>query len=108
MKRATFILAALLCGSAHAEFKTGNQLLADLQEPIGYRTGVAMGYIMGVTDAGNGVNFCPPENVTAGQLHDMIKNRLISVPAIRHFSADIIIHSILETVWPCAKKGGRI
>ena len=105
MKR-LLILAALLCGSAQAQFRTGNQLLTETQEPASYRSGLAMGYIMGVTDAGNGVNFCPPSNVTAGQISDMVRNRLFDTPAIRHLPADIIIYSILEPVWPCAKKRG--
>ena len=108
MKRAIFILAALLCGSAHAQFRTGNQLLADMQEPFGYKSGVAMGYVMGATEAGNGVFFCLPATVTAGQVNDMVRNRLTNTPSIRHFTADIIIHTVLEAVWPCAKKGGGV
>ena len=96
------ILAAAL--PAHAQFRTGNQLLTEIQEPASYRSGLAMGYIMGVTDAGNGVNFCPPSNATAGQISDMVRNRLFDTPAIRHLPADIIIYSILEPVWPCANK----
>lgn len=103
--RKLLIISALLCTSAHAQFRTGNQLLSDMQEPIGYRTGLALGYVMGVTEAGNGVNFCLPGTVTAGQVSDMVKNRLISSPSVRHFSADIIIGAVLEATWPCAKKG---
>ena len=107
MKAVALILSGLLLScSAQAQFRTGNQLLTEMQEPANYRSGLAMGYVMGVTDAGNGVSFCPPSNVTAGQISDMVRNRLFDTPAIRHLPADIIIYSILEPVWPCAKKRG--
>lgn len=106
MKHKLLLATLLLSCASHAQFRTGNQLLTEIQEPANYRSGLAMGYIMGVTDVGNGVSFCPPSNVTAGQLSDMVKNRLLDTPAIRHLPADIIIYAVLEPVWPCAKKRG--
>ena len=106
MKQKLLLAGLLLSFSVHAQFRTGNQLLTEMQEPASYKSGLAMGYIMGVIDTGNGVSFCLPSNATAGQLSDMVKNRLLDTPAIRHIPADIIIYAVLEPVWPCAKKRG--
>lgn len=101
-------LALMVCFSAHAEFRTGNKLYEDLNGETYYSKGVAMGYVMGVADAGSGSNHCPPPTVTAGQLSDMVKNTLESTPAIRHMAADVIIYYVLNKAWPCAKKGSSL
>ena len=106
--RKLFLLALLAATTVHAEFRTGNKLLDDLNGENYYAKGVAMGYIMGATDAGSGSNHCPPASVTAGQVQDMVKNTLETVPAIRHFSADLIVNYVLNKAWPCAKKGQNL
>ena len=107
MKR-TIILALALAGTAHAEFKDGNKLLSDMRDSSNYVQGVALGYVTGVADVGIGVIHCSPSNLTAGQLHDMIKNYLENTPADRHYSADSIINRVLKTMWPCPKRGGAL
>lgn len=103
--KTTILCAALLATSAHAEFRTGNKLLDEMNSEVNFSKGLALGYIMGVTDAGNGTNHCPPSTVTAGQLQDMVKNMLDGTPAIRHMPADAIVYYVLNKAWPCAKKG---
>ena len=103
MKKALLLL--IFSGLAHAEFKDGNRLLRDLKEDDYFSKGYAMGYIIGVADMGMGIIHCPPANVTAGQLKDMVQNYLENTPAERHQSGDLIINRILKTMWPCAKKG---
>ena len=80
-----FIFASLVTVTtlAQAEFKDGNKLLSELNHEVFYTRGVAMGYIMGVADAGAGGVHCAPPNVTAGQLQDMVKNYLENTPAER-------------------------
>lgn len=99
------ILLALCATTAHAEFRDGNKLLSELNETTPYSRGLAMGYVMGVTDSGFGTNHCPPGSVTAGQVSDMVRNNLQDVPAVRHLNADSIIFYVLNKAWPCAKKG---
>ena len=107
MKRLCAIL--LLClNTAHAEFKDGNRLLADLQSSHVEDRVHAMGYIVGIADMGRGYINCMPENATAGQLRDMVRNYLENTPAERHFSADLIVNKVLKTVWPCSKKGSSL
>ena len=107
MKR--ILLLALFCGSAHAEFMTGNKLLANMQGSTSDQI-YAIGYVIGVADAVRGVSYCPPETVSAGQLSDMVKNFMINTPSIRHFAGDVIVNHVLKSTWPCAerKKGTGI
>jgi hypothetical protein len=102
MKKLLILLA--FCGSAHAEFRDGNKLLSDLQGDI-YDRMHALGYIVGVADMGRGFVNCMPENATAGQINDMVKNYLINTPADRHMTGDVIVNKVLKAVWPCAKRG---
>ena len=106
MKKIITIIALFVAASAHAEFKDGNKLLSELNHEVFYTRGVAMGYIMGVSDAGAGVIHCAPPNVTAGQVQDMVKNYLESTPAMRHWTADVIINYVLKSAWPCPKRRG--
>jgi len=103
MKKA-IIIAALLCGTAHAEFKAGNKLYSQMTGTTNEEFN-ALGYVTGVFDALSGVTHCSPATVSAGQIYDMSKQHLAINPATRHFSADAIISYVLAKQWPCAKKG---
>ena len=100
------ILAALVCGTAHAEFKDGNKLLSEMN---GNTTNQmhALGYMLGVADALMGSGACPPTNVSAGQVYDMVKLYLETYPSTRHFTADIIVHRVLKSAWPCQQQSQR-
>lgn len=103
------LVAALFTTSAYAEFWDGNALLERLNSSSTYKQGAALGYIMGVSDTMQGVNHCPPENATAGQIQDMVQNYLTNVPAQRHKTADTLVLHVLKTAFPCANnsRGGR-
>ncbi len=100
------VCLALAAGPAHAFFKDGNKLLSELNNNSGTNVlpAIGMGYITGVTDALLGITHCPPDNVTAGQVRDMVRNYLENNPAIRHLPANQIVVSVLRGVWPCADK----
>ncbi len=109
MKRAIATAALVaLCATAHANFKDGNRLLADLNNTGASNTQImpalGLGYIMGVADAYGGITHCAPENVTAGQIRDMVRNFLENTPAIRHLPANDIVEHVLKTAWPCTQK----
>ncbi|NDH05268.1 hypothetical protein EBX93_04990 [bacterium] len=107
MVKQIFLCAALLAGSAHAEFKTGNMLLNDMNStPINQMN--ALGYVTGVADALMGITFCTPPNVNAGQIYDMVKLYLENNPANRHNTADRIVNHVLKNVWPCAQRGQNL
>lgn len=104
MKRALAAAALVaLCATAHAEFKDGNKLLADLNGTGSVLPAVGLGYVMGVVDAYGGITHCPPENVTAGQIRDMVRNFLENTPSIRHLPANDIVGHVVKKAWPCAE-----
>lgn len=106
MKRVIFA-AALACTGAHAEFLTGNDLYQKLNGDFGDKM-MTIGYIMGVFDATRSVEHCPPDNITAGQVRDMVRNHLEATPSTRHYTADVQVRYVLGKTWPCAKKGSSL
>ena len=103
-----FLLAFLICGSAHAEFMDGNKLLSDMQSQDATWRMFAIGYIAGVADAGRGAQNCPPTGVLLGQMSDAVRLHLEANPTMRHYSADIIVSYVIGKAWPCAKKGASL
>lgn len=97
------IIAALMCGSAQAEFMDGNKLLSDLQSSDSGDRMFAMGYITGIADSARSNTFCPHPNVTIGQMRDAVRQHLDGAPTLRHYSADIIVNYVLKQGWPCKK-----
>ena len=106
--RALGVALLLACSSVHAagSFYNGNALLRLLQSDNLHERGVAMGYVAGAIDMGDGVIFCSPSNtVTIGQVRDMVQGYLEATPSIRHITADAIIMDLFKRVWPCPKRG---
>jgi hypothetical protein len=101
------IIACLLIvpSIASGQFTSGNDLLSDMNG-VNVNKSMALGYVIGVVDALNKIVICPPLNVTAGQVSDIIKKHLEDNPDIRHYSADSIIANKLASVWPCKKGKG--
>ncbi len=105
MKR-IIIIAALVCGSAHAAFYTGNDLWERLNGTEAQKL-IALGYIGGVADSLDSRIVCMP-SVSLGQTRDVVKQYLENNPSVRHFSADSLIQNVLSSMWPCAKKGSTL
>lgn len=103
MKKLLLVLA--LCGSAHAEFRDGNKLLNEMNSDNYQSRSLALGYIMGVSDAFYGIIHCAPSNATSGQIFDMVQNYLTNKPIERTKTADQIIIHIMKSAWPCEKRG---
>ena len=101
MKKLLLLLA--FCTSAHAEFMDGNALYTDMRGTATSKA-IAIGYIMGVADQARGITFCPPENVTAGQLLDMVDLFLSRNPDKRHYTANSIVAIIIAETWPCKQQ----
>lgn len=100
------IIAALACGTAHAEFYTGNDLLERMNGTESQKL-IALGYVGGVSDSLNNRMICMP-SATLGQTRDIVKQYLENNPSLRHYSADSLIQSALAPIWPCAKKGSTL
>ena len=101
-------IAALLCGTAHAEFFTGNDIHKWSEEAATSNVswGMLYGYVGGVYDAGVGSNHCAPQNIRLQQVVDMVKNHVAATPSLRHYTADTITRYVLNQAWPCPKKSG--
>jgi hypothetical protein len=100
--------ALLLCfaGAVNAnQFWDGNKLLMRMNGDS-YDQAHALGYVMGVFDTDGRRKVCAPQNVTAGQLNDIVKQQLETRPEMRHFHADVIVIGALALVWPCERKKG--
>jgi hypothetical protein len=89
---------------AQAEFMSGNNLYKDMQGDA-LDNIHALGYVLGAADSAINVTVCPPEGVKAGQVYDIIKKFLEANPALRHYSADTIVRTRLEALWPCKQQG---
>ena len=107
MRGKLFFSAALLAGSAHAEFWDGNRLLDRMNGGIAEQM-QALGYVMGISDMGQDTLHCPPPNATAGQMEDIVKRYLNNNPAVRHLSADTIVNRALALVFPCSTGGKKL
>lgn len=90
---------------AHAQFMTGNKLLERMNGSLQERA-YAGGYVIGVHDAWRGEFGCSPNDATAGQVSDVVRQFLETNPQHRHQSAEIIIGAALHSTWPCPKKKG--
>ncbi|NCX56366.1 MAG: hypothetical protein EBW87_04105 [Burkholderiaceae bacterium] len=101
------LIAVMLSGAAHAEFKDGNKLYQQMNEG-GNDWFNAIGYVTGVADSLRGVTHCAPSTATAGQIFDMVKLHLQSNPSTRHATGDAIISYVLSYTWPCPKKGNGV
>lgn len=103
MKIVSILLAALLATSAHADFKSGNELLDNINHDNYYNKGHALGYISGVIDGYSGIFICPPGAITGGQAQDIVKNYLVQNPSLRHQGASGLIYNAMVEFFPCKK-----
>ena len=104
MKLVSILLAAMLATSAHADFKSGNEILDNINSDNYYSKGNAMGYIMGVVDAYSGIYICPPATITGGQIQDIVKSYLVQTPSVRHQGASGLVYTAMVEFFPCKKK----
>lgn len=107
MNKKLFCILALCCGTAHAEFYTGNDLYERLTSSEFIPKSFGSGFVAGVTDALNGVLTCPPYHVTIEQAKDIVLLYLQSNPQSRHLTAAELIAHALSKTWPC-KKGSKL
>ena len=90
---------------ANAEFMSGNNLYSKMNGDFGDKM-LALGFIQGVYDVYVSVTFCSPNNVTVGQVSDMVRSYFDNNPSIRHKTAESLINQALKQAWPCANNRG--
>lgn len=99
MKHFICVTALTWSFGVQAAFISGNDLLERMN---GQSASTAIGYVMGVHDADDGIHFCTPARVTAGQMYDLVKIELEKMPALRHHPANLLVGAIFKKQWPCA------
>ena len=101
-------LTVALPAEASGEFKTGNEIKVGLEGWVDknsteyVRDGVAFGYVIGVHDALSGSVICSGDNVTQGQVVQVVLKYMRQNPEMLDQSADRVITAALKAVWPCA------
>lgn len=101
-------LTVSLPAEAAGEFKTGNEIKTGLEGWVRdnstetVRDAVAFGYVIGVHDALSGSVICSGDNVTQGQVVQVVLKYMRNNPEVLDQSADRVITSALKAVWPCA------
>ena len=101
------IVLLLACGSARAEFYSGNEILQRMQSESLVEQVIAIGFVGGVADAFDSILFCPPIGATVGQARDIARRYLLLNPGLRHRAAAGLVVDALAEAWPCEKKRGN-
>lgn len=100
MKWLIVLAYACTATSAHAQFYTGNKLHQECQKrtvfSLGYNTAVAD---WAITELRKGV--CMPDQVTVGQVTDIICGYLTKHPENRHDPAHFLGAQALMEAFPC-------
>lgn len=105
--RKLLLSLCLVGASAHADFRTGNELLEDTRSGSGVRQMFTAGYVSGVFDSTRGIVHCAPGTATVGQVTDMVENYLLVNPGERNNPGAIIVMHVMQRQWPC-KKGSTL
>jgi hypothetical protein len=117
-------LAVLAAGAMHAPpaqagiYLSGNDLYADCtvpkDNPVYFsRTERCTGFVTGVVDATEGLRsllglpYCVPENVTLGQLNDVVRAYLIGHAAERTLAASALVLDALKSAYGCDSVAGK-
>lgn len=116
MKKITTLLLAIaiallsLPAAAQTRFGsyyvTGNDLLAMIDSTNTPERLKGLYYVAAISDASHGVDHCAPDQVTMGQLRDLVRINLVRRADIRHHSAAAFVVITLRVAFPCAEKSG--
>jgi hypothetical protein len=107
-KNILLYLCSLIATSAisGSTFYTGNELYGKGESSNQNDKTFALGYIAGVSDVLVGddmLKTCVPENVTVGQMRDIVIKYLKDNPEKRHFTAHSNVGVALFKAFPCRK-----
>ena len=101
------VVFIFVCGSARAEFYSGNEILQRMQSESLVEQVIAIGFVGGVADAFDMIFFCPPPGATVGQARDIARRYLVLNPGLRHKGAAGLVSDALAEAWPCERKKGH-
>ena len=100
------VVLIVMSQGVFANWKSGNELLANCGSEIPYMRGVCLGYILGVDDRGwgkthGGLSYCTPKGLTANQLQKIVSKYLNDHPEELHYTADVLVGKALLKAFPC-------
>ncbi|MGC2464984.1 MAG: Rap1a/Tai family immunity protein [Candidatus Acidiferrum sp.] len=109
---AIFLLCSISARAQRVSTTTGNDLLESCESTGHFEQAFCFGYITGVTDtdAMDGAAFpdrrrsCVAENVSNGQVKDVVVKYLRDHPEERHLLAAILIVKAMSQAFPCKAK----
>ncbi|MBM0416308.1 MULTISPECIES: Rap1a/Tai family immunity protein [Aeromonas] len=101
-------LGALFPFTASAAFYSGNDLIEVCEstesDPVYFqKSSECRAYIAGVYDSFTGYEFCPPQDVTMGQVVKIAKKYISNNPELTHKQAMVLVLSSLIDAFPCKK-----
>lgn len=83
-------------------FVGGNKLYKSCSS--GNENAACSAYIVGAFDVASAMKVvCPPDDVTIGQVTDIVKRYLKEHPENRHYNASSIVVSVMQKTFPCKK-----
>lgn len=119
MRNLMMAVLVVLCLSwgGEGEAFTGNDLLEYCSAKVDrrpYLNGVCDGYIYGTHDTlmdmftsfpkETILHYCPPKEVTTGQIAKVVMKYLEKHPEQLHEKADFLIHKAVQKAFPCPEK----
>jgi hypothetical protein len=108
LKYLALVVALAVATPAHAAnvFESGNDLLTACLGD-GQQRMLCYGYIEAISDAmkyfQQGHPECPPGNVIAQQVRDVVVNWLQAHPAGRHYTAVSLVVRAFKAAWGCGE-----
>lgn len=95
-------LSAAFCAAAQeVPIVNGNKLLGYMQSTTSNERMHAMGYVVAIADAFDGVSFCIPGGVSVKQLTDVAQRFIEASPEVRHYSGAALTMFSLQQTFPC-------
>ena len=90
-------------GAAAGEFMSGNDLYGHCSSAVYVDRGICHGYVIGVVDILSQRVICVPDDATAGQAEDIVRQWLEGHPEVRHLAAEGLVALALSEAFPCKK-----
>jgi hypothetical protein len=101
------LLAVVFSFNVLASSTDGHSLLKALEgkekDDLSYRSGFFDGYVVGVADISANILWCPPKNVSRGQISKIVASYLKSHPEKLHMAANSLVIDALKLPFPCKK-----
>lgn len=101
-------MIAIASAQASAGFMDGQRLHSDLVQYLGgdpgFKDFASSGYVIGVADALDDIEFCIPAKTRQAQVFQVAANYLTAHPEQWQYDASSLLVEAFRNVWPCQVK----